>query len=454
MLKTGLFGGAAALALLSAPGVAAAQDPAALEARIAQLEAQLTALKAEVAASRPAPAATAAPAADVIRLPTPGQTPAAAPAAPPSSSASSDGFRIGSHTIKYGGFIKADAVASRYDGGDPANGDALRDFYLPGSIPVGGADEGTALDFNARQTRFWLTTDGLIGGHKIGTRIELDFQVLPGTGDQRTTSPSTPALRRAFVTFDNWLFGQEWTNWQNIAVLPETADYLGPSEGTVFARQAQVRYTRGPLSIALENPETTVSPFGAGARIVADDNSLPDVTVRWQKAMGPGEFALSGIVRQLAYEVGGTPVDDSVVGWGLSGSGKIKVGANDDLRFMLTGGEGIGRYVGLNFANDAVLTAGGDLEAIGIVAGFAGYRHVWRPGLRSNLIYSFQRVDNDASLTGLLVNQAADSIRGNLIWSPVAGFDVGGELSFGRRELESGAEGDLTRVQLFAKYGF
>ena len=103
---------------------------------------------------------------------------------------------------------------------------------------------------------------------------------------------------------------------------------------------------------------------------------------------------------------------------------------------------------------DAVLTAGGDLEAIGIVAGFAGYRHVWRPGLRSNLIYSFQRVDNDASLTGLLVNQAADSIRGNLIWSPVAGFDVGGELSFGRRELESGAEGDLTRVQLFAKYGF
>ena len=132
MLKTGLFGGAAALALLSAPGVAAAQDPAALEARIAQLEAQLGALKAEVAASRPAPATAPAQAADVIRLPTAGQTPAAAPAAPPSSSASSDGFFIGSHTIKYGGFIKADAVASRYDGGDPANGDALRDFYLGG----------------------------------------------------------------------------------------------------------------------------------------------------------------------------------------------------------------------------------------------------------------------------------------------------------------------------------
>ena len=447
MKRSVLLGGVGVAAILLGPGAAMAQDASALEARIAQLEAELNALKTEVVAARTQQAAQQQ---DIIRLET---RPAAAPA-PVAPAAPSDGFRIGDHTVKFGGFIKLDATASNYSGGDPANGDALREFYLPGSIPVGGADEDTATDFNARQTRFWFTTDGMVGGHKVGSRVEMDFQVLPGAGDQRTTSPANPALRRAFVTIDNWLFGQEWTNFQNINVLPETADYIGPAEGTVFARQAQVRYTRGPFSISVENPETTVTPFGGGARIVADDNALPDLTARYVATRPWGEVQLSGLLRQLKYENPGLAIDSSATGWGLSASAKIKVGAQDDLRLMLSGGEGVGRYIGLNFSNDAVLDASGELDAIGVIAGFAAYRHIWSPGWRSNLIYSVQEVDNDTVLTGLGVNSSAQSVRGNLIWTPLTGFDVGAELMFGERELESGASGDMTRLSLFAKYGF
>lgn len=436
---------AATTAALALPGAAFAQNSAALEARIALLESELSALKAEVVASRTQQSAQQQ---DIIQL----TERAAAPPGP--APAAADGFRIGAHTVKFGGFIKLDASVSSYNGGDPLNGDALRDFYLPGSIPIGGADERRATDFNARQTRFWFTTDGLVAGHKVGTRIEMDFQVLPGAGDQRTTSPSNPALRRAFVTVDNWLFGQEWTNFQNIAVLPESADYIGPSEGTVFARQAQVRYTRGPISVSLENPETTISPFAGGARVVADDNSLPDVTARYTLARPWGEVALAGLVRQLAYENPAVAINSRTIGWGVSASGKIKVGARDDLRFMVTGGQGIGRYVGLNFANDAVIDGSGELKAISLIAGFAAYRHVWAPGWRSNLIYSAQRVDNQASLTGLAVNRFAQSVRGNLIWSPMPAFDVGAELMYGQRELESRTDGDMTRLQMFAKYTF
>lgn len=447
MKRSVLLGGVGVAAILLGPGAAMAQDASALEARIAQLEAELNALKTEVVAARTQQAAQQQ---DIIRLET---RPAAAPA-PVAPAAPSDGFRIGDYTVKFGGFIKLDATASNYSGGDPANGDALREFYLPGSIPVGGADEDTATDFNARQTRFWFTTDGMVGGHKVGSRVEMDFQVLPGAGDQRTTSPANPALRRAFVTIDNWLFGQEWTNFQNTNVLPETADYIGPAEGTVFARQAQVRYTRGPFSISVENPETTVTPFGGGARIVADDNALPDLTARYVATRPWGEVQLSGLLRQLKYENPGLAIDSSATGWGLSASAKIKVGAQDDLRLMLSGGEGVGRYIGLNFSNDAVLDASGELDAIGVIAGFAAYRHIWSPGWRSNLIYSVQEVDNDTVLTGLGVNSSAQSVRGNLIWTPLTGFDVGAELMFGERELESGASGDMTRLSLFAKYGF
>lgn len=448
MIKTSLMAGAAAVALLASPGVASAQDQAALEARIAQLEAQLNALKSEVVASRTQQAAQQQ---DIIRLETRPAAPvqqAAAPAAP------SDGFRIGDHTVKFGGFVKVDAYATRYSGGDPLNGDALREFHIPGSIPIGGADEDTATDFNARQTRFWLTTDGMIGGHKIGTRMEMDFQTLPGAGDQRTTSPANPALRRAFITIDNWLIGQEWTNFQNTAVLPESADFIGAAEGTVFARQVQVRYTRGPFSVSVENPETTVTPFGGGARIVADDSTLPDFTARYAVSQPWGDFQFAGLLRQLKYQNPATNIDTTATGWGLSASTKIKVGSKDDIRLMLTGGEGIGRYVGLNFSNDAVLDASGELDAIGVVAGFAAYRHVWAPGWRSSLIWSAQKVDNDTGFTGLTVNRSAQSVHANLIWSPVTAFDVGAELMFADREIETGASGDMTRLILFAKYGF
>ena len=450
MIKTSLMAGAAAVALMATPSLASAQDQAALEARIAQLEAQLNALKSEVVAARTQQAAQQQ---DIIRLETRPAAPApvqqvTAPAAP------GEGFRIGDHTVKFGGFVKVDAYATRYSGGDPVNGDALREFHIPGSIPIGGADEDTATDFNARQTRFWLTTDGMVGGHKIGTRMEMDFQTLPGAGDQRTTSPANPALRRAFITIDNWLIGQEWTNFQNTAVLPESADFIGAAEGTVFARQVQVRYTRGPFSVSVENPETTVTPFGGGARIVADDNSIPDFTARYAVSRPWGDFQFAGLLRQLRYQNPATNIDSTATGWGLSASTKIKVGAKDDLRLMVTGGEGIGRYVGLNFSNDAVLNGSGDLDAIGVVAGFAAYRHVWAPGWRSSLIWSAQKVDNDTGFTGLAANRSAQSFHANLIWSPVTAFDVGAELMFADREIETGASGDMTRLILFAKYGF
>ena len=447
MLRNVLLAGAATAALFAAPAQAQ-ENTAALEARIALLEAQLNALKSDVQASHIQQSAQAQ---DIIRI---DQRVAMAPAAPPPP-APTDGFRIGNNVLKVGGYVKADFMASQYSGGDPANGDLIRDFYLPGAIPVGGADESTATDFNARQTRFWLTSDGLVGGHKVATRIEMDFQVLPGTGDQRTTSPSTPALRRAFVTIDNWLFGQEWTNFQSLGVLPDTADYVGSSEGTVFARQAQIRYTRGPFSIALENPETTVTPYLAATRIIADDNSLPDLTARYAITRPWGEASLAGLVRQLKYETTGVgAISSSTVGWGLSAAAKIKVGPRDDLRVMLSGGEGIGRYVGLNFANDAVLDAGGDLQAISLVAAFASYRHVWSPQWRSNLTWSAQTVDNDRAIIGLATNKSAQSVRANLIWTPIPAMDIGAELMHGERELESGVSGDVTRLQVFAKYGF
>jgi hypothetical protein len=42
----------------------------------------------------------------------------------------------------------------------------------------------------------------------------------------------------------------------------------------------------------------------------------------------------------------------------------------------------------------------------------------------------------------------------NVVWSPAKSIDLGVEAIRGRRELESGAQGDLNRLAAFAKYGF
>jgi hypothetical protein len=445
-MRKHLLGGVSCAAVLLMPVVGHAQAATAdLETRVRQLEEALAAVRAELAAAKAAPKAAAPPVAQIPQAPAPGPVAASAPAP------SADGFRIGPHTVKYGGWVKLDALATDYEDGDLANSDLGRDFVLPATIPVGGAGDKD-FHFNARQTRLWFTTDGVVAGHKVGTRVEMDFQTLPGAGDQRTTSPSNLSLRRAYITVDNWLFGQEWSTFQNTAVLPETADYIGPTAGTIFVRQAQVRYTRGPFSIALENPETTVSPYLGGARILADDSAVPDMAAKVELKRPFGDFALAGLVRQLALDEGA--VDADTTGWGVSLSGKVKVGSRDDLRFMITHGEGIGRYLGLNLANDAVLTSTGDLKAIPVTAGFASYRHVWAEGLRSNLMYGLQRIDNPTSLTGLAVNESSESVHLNLIWSPVKGLDLGAELIRADREMETGAKGVMNRLQAFAKYTF
>lgn len=431
---------ALAALLLACPSAADAATNAELEARVRDLEAALVAVKAELAAQRPAPA-SAPPAATIE------PRPALAPPPPKSE----PGLRVGPATVSFGGYVKLDANVSDFQRADPPAGDLVRDFHLPGAIPVAGAGEGAKVDLNARQTRLWLSANSAVDGHKIHAKVEGDFQALPGGGDGRTTNPSNFALRRAYVSIDGWLFGQDWSTFQNVAALPETADYLGPTEGTVFVRQALARYTRGPFSVAVENPESTITPFGGGARIVADDNAMPDLVARLDLKRPFGEFAIAGLARRLSIRQG--VLDDSAMGWGVSASGRLKLGARDDIRFMATAGEGIGRYVGLNFANDAAVDARGALRAIPVTAGFVAYRHGWTDRLRTTLTYSAQVVDNPAS-SGGSANHAAYSVHGNLVWTPLKGLDLGVEYMTARRELESGASGDLNRLQAFAKYGF
>ena len=122
--------------------------------------------------------------------------------------------------------------------------------------------------------------------------------------------------------------------------IPEAADFVGPTDGVIFVRQAQIRYTKGGFSVALENPETTL--VGSTS---SDRGALPDLTLRYGWKGDWGTFGVGALARQLKVDRPG--YDDSSFAGGLTVGGKWLMGSNDTLHYQLTGGEGIARYIGL-----------------------------------------------------------------------------------------------------------
>lgn len=362
------------------------------------------------------------------------------------------GSTLDKTNVSFSGYIKADAMFSSYQNGTLGSANLGRDFYVPSLTPVGSTEEDTQYDSHMKQTRFRFTTNTeLSNNQKITGVIEFDFQATPN-GNERITNSYEPRVRHAFIKYQSWTIGQTWSTFQDVGALPESVDFIGTTDGTIFDRQVMIRYRYDNFEFALENPETTVTPFGGGARIVTDDNTLPDAVVRYTHKSDWGHLALAGLLRQLTY-IDGDAIDSTESSYGLSLTGKILLG-KDDVRFMLNTGRGLGRYIGLNTANGAVLDADGELQAIDSSGISLAYRHVWSEQWRSNLMYSAFSADNNTALTGTAVTKTTYSTRVNLMYSPSKELTFGGELSYAKREIESGLKGDFNRLQFTAKYAF
>ena len=163
-------------------------------------------------------------------------------------------------------------------------------------------------------------------------------------------------------------------------------------------------------------------------------------------------MAVAVIGRQLRVDdTSGGGLDTDTFGYGVSGSGKIVVSNSDDIRFTMTWGSGIGRYVALATSADAVVD-GQDIEAINVAAGYIAYRHAWSDKLRSNATISAFQADNDIVLTGTGVTKRVVSGSINLLYSPVPKIMLGVEYRHAERKVESSADGSLDRLQFSAKY--
>ncbi len=447
---------AALFVALVAPGLALAQTPRekALEARVADLERQVQLLlsaqqqqQGQISQAQEQVSQVQAAQAERPVVPA-GKQPIQATTVTPGAAPGT--------TFKFGGFIKADFLATQTGDGQLADDATGRALYLPGQTPVhgaGGSGQRSDVDYNAHAkfSRFNLGVDHVTeSGDKAGALVEMDF-FGNALGNQTATNTYGVTLRHAYMYWNNWLAGQTWSNFMDAGSLPEAVDFVGPTDGVLFVRQAQVRYTNGGFSVSLENPETTLIGLGN-----SDRGSLPDLTLRYGWKGDWGTFGVAGLLRQLKVDNNTTGADATKAAGGLTLGGKWVMGGSDTLHYQLTGGEGISRYVGLGIitADSAYDAIRDELNPTGVVAGYVGWRHAFSPKLRTNLIYARSDYDNESAITGDRVTKSVQSIRGNVFYTPMPKVDVGAELMYGVREIENGNKGDIRRVQFTTKYSF
>ncbi len=280
--------------------------------------------------------------------------------------------------LSFGGYLKVDA---RY-----VNGDVNYQDYWRGNNP--GFGDNSHFAINVRESRFNTKyTHGDVTGF-----IEMDFY--GGGGNEVATNSSNPRLRHAFIKYKDITAGQYWTTFMPLAALPDALDFAGPIVGEVFIRQPQIRYTLGGLKVSIENPETWgddgIDAPGSGGGTVSDKpETNPDIILSYTFKGDWGEVTAAGLARWLEQDTGN--VDETALAANVSG--KIKIGAKDDIRFQLNVGES-GRYVGAGMTHDIVIDPEtGDYEVEETTAYTVSYRHVWSNQWRSSVYYGAAETD-------------------------------------------------------------
>ena len=128
------------------------------------------------------------------------------------------------------------------------------------------------------------------------------------------------------------------------------------------------------------------------------------------------------------------------------------LGNGDDIKYSFSHGN-LGRYIALNAFRDGGIDVGGNLDLTEVTGGYVAYRHKWNDKLRSTIQYALATADLADGLSSAN-SETVENLNLNLIYSPTPKLSFGGALIKASRELENGAEGELDRFQLTAKYAF
>ena len=365
-------------------------------------------------------------------------------------------------SIRFGGFVQVNYIHDFQNTGYPY-GD-----FIPSLIPV-PTDQSSGTEFDPRTSRITFETQSPTEIGTVKTYFGIDF----------ATSSGAPRLRQAYVSWtsnksgNNILLGQSWTTFIDLGVWPELFDLEGPNAMTGL-RQALIRYTfildnskKWLGAVALEQPRTMVQN-GIGME------SLPDLSAKVNWTSDWGHLTAAGIARQLIAQSDDKIGKDGTLGWGLSLSGNFQIPGTkrntpssllgnlgvrqDNFKFQIAGGQGIGRYVfDLGSApepQDAYYNSVNfKITALNEIGAFGAYQHWWSDRWRSTFVGGWVEMKDIENLSADQFKQSIYGV-GNLVFRAFNKMDIGLEYYWGQRTNNNGKSGHANRLLVGANYVF
>lgn len=168
-----------------------------------------------------------------------------------------------------------------------------------------------------------------------------------------------------------------------------------------------------------------------------------------------GHVTVASLGREIRYSVPGGEYK-GVFAYGGLVTGKVTTAGKDNLKFQVTGGKGISRYIegvrGLGY--DAVPdTASEELKPLFVLGSFLAYQHYWTPTVNSSFIIGDVRLEK----TDLLSDNdfySGSYAAVNLFWQPVPLVNFGVEVLYGVRENQDGESATAARIQFGGQLAF
>ncbi|MPW45826.1 DcaP family trimeric outer membrane transporter [Acinetobacter guerrae] len=328
------------------------------------------------------------------------------------------------------------------------------------SVPLKGSENEShnsdkfLSTLNATRFGFNFATPNL-GKYRLGGKVEMDF--FGGAGRD------TFRIRHAYLTYDKWLVGQTWSNFNAIEYFPETVD-ASLSVGGSLTRVAQIKYSypidkNMNLAVSLEDPKAETVTTSGTQDFKTDPNAklkMPSAVGRFNYKFENGSM-LSGRIffTQKATTFGN---GDDFLSWGAAFGGKYQITSDTLLRFDYNHIKGDTKNIlWSNYAyvfdtNEKMKPNEFDTLTIGLT-------HKFTPKIRSTLGFGYMLANDDNSFAKLVRNdttQNKELKEGwiNIFYNPVKPVNFGLEYMYGERKTFADQKGIDNRVNVTAIYDF
>lgn len=345
------------------------------------------------------------------------------------------GLTVGGAELKLYGNIRADAGYQIEGGPDARPYNQIANVALEGS--PGYTDR---LKTTLGATRLGLDFAAPVNNAKVTGKVEVDFL---GANDALR-------IRHAYLTYNDWLVGQTWSNFAPPDYIPDTVDAMTYTGGAI-KRTPQIRHTTkfSPatnLVVALEDPKDSSSNM-----------RLPALTARVNhQVMDNMQVGLRGMVNEKRTDA------DTTTAWGVGLGTKLDVTPSTTIKadyYHVKGDSSFVLSTNPGFAQDANKNIVDENEFDSIIVGITQkFNEQWR----GTLGYGYMKADeNDNYLsyaTGNL-NKELWQTWANVFYSPMKPVSFGLEYTMGERKTfatatQNSRTGEDQRVNMMAIYNF